>query len=168
MSVLNESQRFTQWWLHLISLMLLAFLGYTAYKWFVLKEFFGNVSPEDQTGQVIVIATILFSAALIYIFRLKTTIDEIGIHYQFIPINLSRKTIRWSELKKCYVRTYKPIKEYGGWGYRAPFGKNKAVNIKGDKGIQLEFNDGKKLLIGTQQEAVAQDVIERYFKISNE
>lgn len=166
MKVLNESQRFTQWWLQLVNIILFGFLVYVAYKWFVLNEFFGNVSPKDQSSQVVVIAATLLSIALIYIFRLKTTIDEIGIHYQFIPINLTKKTIRWIELKKCYVRTYNPIKEFGGWGYRASFGKNKVVNIKGNKGIQLEFKDGKKLLIGTQKEAVAQKVIERYFKIN--
>lgn len=168
MRVLNESQRFTQGWLQFINIILLGFLAYVVYQWFILKEFFGNVSPTDQTGQIIVIASILLSIGLIYIFRLKTTIDEVGIHYQFTPINLSKKTIRWSELKKCYVRTYNPIKEYGGWGYRAPFGKNKAINVRGNKGIQLEFEDGKKLLIGTQKEAAAQEVIERYFKLSNE
>jgi TRAP-type C4-dicarboxylate transport system permease small subunit len=91
MKVLNESQRFTQWWLQLVNIILFGFLVYVAYKWFVLNEFFGNVSPKDQSSQVVVITATLLSIALIYIFRLKTTIDEIGIHYQFIPINLTKK-----------------------------------------------------------------------------
>ena len=31
-------------------------------------------------------------------------------------------------------------------------GKGKAFNIKGNMGLQLQFKDGKKLLIGTQKE----------------
>ncbi len=168
MRVFNETQRFTQWWVHLMNLSLLVLLIYLVYNWYILKEAVGNVSAQDSTGQLVVIIVLLLSMALIYMFRLITTIDEIGIHYQFLPINMSKKTIRWSTLKNCYVRTYNPIKEYGGWGYRMSFGKGRALNVKGNKGIQLEFDNGKKLLIGTQKEEDAQKVIERYFKTYDE
>ena len=42
--------------------------------------------------------------------------------------------------------------EYGGWGLRLGlFGNGKAFNVSGDKGLQLEFTDNKKLLIGTNR-----------------
>ena len=68
-------------------------------------------------------------------------------------------------MEKCYVRIYSPIKEYGGWGYRTSLGKKKgsAFNVKGNKGIQIEFKTGKKLLVGTQKESEATQVIHRYF-----
>lgn len=168
MRVFNESQRFTQWWLKLIPIAILGFLVYVSYHWFVLGKAVSNVSETDVIGQVTVISLMLFSMVLIYLFQLKTTIDEIGIHYQFSPINLSKKTIRWNTIKKCYVRTYSPLREYGGWGYRGSFGNGKAINIIGNKGIQLEFDTGKKLLIGTQREEDAQKVIKRYFKTKDE
>lgn len=53
-------------------------------------------------------------------------------------------SIRHSE-----VRTYSPLKEYGGWGIR--YGSNgKAYNVSGNQGVQLEFRDGKRLLVGSQ------------------
>ena len=165
MRVFSEIQRFTQWWVHLITLVLFGMLFYLVYNWFVLQEGVSNVAVNDSTGQIVVILAMLLTVVLVYAIRLKTTIDEIGIHYQFLPINLSKKTIRWGELKKCYVRTYSPLTEYGGWGYRGGFfGKGKALNVKGDQGIQLEFQNGKKLLIGTQKEKDAHEVIERNFK----
>lgn len=167
MRVFNETQKVTQWWLQLINIAILGFLVYTSYKWFVLNEAVGNVSTKNLTGQIVVIAMLIFSVGLIYMCQLKTTIDEIGLHYQFLPIKLSKKTIRWTELKKCYVRIYNPVKEYGGWGYRLSFNKGKALNVKGNKGIQLEFKDGRKLLIGTQKQEDAQNVIERYFKTND-
>jgi hypothetical protein len=58
----------------------------------------------------------------------------------------------WNEISKSYVRQYFPIREYGGWGLRLGiFGKGKAYNISGDKGLQVEFSDNKKLLIGTNK-----------------
>ncbi|MGK0329715.1 MAG: hypothetical protein ACJAXF_003214, partial [Polaribacter sp.] len=63
-------------------------------------------------------------------------------------------------------RTYLPISEFGGWGLRGGFffnkGKEKAVNISGNIGIQLILKSGKKLLIGTQKESEAKSVLETY------
>ena len=38
------------------------------------------------------------------------------------------------------------------------------INVMENKGIQLKFKNGKKLLIGTQKPEDAQIVINRYFK----
>lgn len=168
MRIFNETQRFTQWWLQLMNLAIFSFTIFLGYKWFVLNEGFSNVSAENRGEQIFVILIMLSVLFLIYMLKLKTTIDEIGIHYQFVPFNSKKKTIRWGELEKCYVRTYSPLKEYGGWGYRMSFGNGKALNIRGNKGIQIEFKTGKKLLLGTQKKEDAQKVIERYFKTNDE
>lgn len=169
MRVFQETQRFNQWWLQMLNVGLFGLLLYGFYKWFITHESWGNVAANDTMGQLVVFLSIIPVLILFYSMRMKTTIDEIGIHYQFIPFHLSKKTIRWNELEKCYVRTYSPIKEYGGWGYKTSFGKKgNALNVKGNKGIQLEPKDSKKLLIGTQKEEEAQQVIARYFKSKDE
>jgi hypothetical protein len=44
------------------------------------------------------------------------------------------------------------LTEYGGWGLRLGlFGKGTAFNVSGDIGLQLEFTDDRKLLIGTNK-----------------
>lgn len=169
MRIFKETQRFNQWWLHLVSTGLIAFLLYCFYNWFIAKEATGNVSPNNVTGQIVVTVSIIPVVLFMYILKLKTWIDEIGVHYQFFPFHFSKKTVRWNELKKCYVRTYSPIKEYGGWGYRISTGQQgKAFNVRGKQGIQLVLKTGKKLLIGTQKEDDAKEVIQRCFKESDE
>ncbi len=164
MRVFNETQRFNQWWIQLINIGLLAFLLFSFYNWYIAGESTGNVTSTDTIGQVVVIVSIIPVLLLLYSIKLKTSIDEIGIHYKFTPFHFSRKTIRWNEIEKCFVRTYNPIKEYGGWGYRTSFGKKKgsAFNVKGNLGIQLELKSGKKLLIGTQKEIEVRETISRY------
>ena len=55
-------------------------------------------------------------------------------------------------MSKCYVREYSPIAEYGGWGLRGGFfGKGSALNVSGNKGLQLELKNNKKILIGTNK-----------------
>lgn len=100
----------------------------------------------------------------IFFMKLKTRIDEYGIHYQFIPFHRSTKTISWNEINNIYVRDYDPIGEYGGWGLKAGWGKKrgKAINVAGSIGIQLELKNGKKVLVGTQKRTEVEKTISTY------
>ena len=164
MRFFQETQKFTQWWLHLIIWGILAFLLYCLYIWFVAKETVGNVSADGTTAQLLVIISTVLPLLLILSIRMETTIDEIGIHYRFLPFHTSKKTVRWADIEECFVRKYNPVSEYGGWGLRGTLGKNKAYNIKGNKGIQIKLKTGEKVLIGTQKDNEAQKVIERHYK----
>jgi hypothetical protein len=163
MRVFKEKQKFTQWWLHLINIGVLSIMAYSCYQWFVLKEASGNVAADETGVQIAVIVIMALTVGFLYSCFLETTIDESGIAYRFFPFQLLPKKIYWKEMSECHTRTYKPILEYGGWGYRMSFGKGKALNVKGNKGIQIVYKNGKRLLLGTQQPLAAQTVINHYF-----
>lgn len=162
MRVFNETQRFNQWFIQLINYGMLAFLLYCFYTWFIAKSNVDKVMATDLTGQIIVTATLLFSVLLLWSFKLKTKIDEKGIHYRFLPIHRNYKLIRWDEMENCEVRKYNALKEYGGWGFKSGFGKGTAFNVKGNIGIQIVLKTGKPILIGTQKENDAKVIIKRY------
>lgn len=165
MRVFNETQRFDQWWMKLIYFGMIAILFYFLYYWYILHEAVDKINANDTIGQLITIATILPVLVLIYVCKLRTEIDEIGIHYQFLPFNFSKQTIRWADMDKCFVRTYSPFREFGGWGFRKSFEKKGiAYSVQGNKGIQIELKTGKRLLIGCQKENEAQRLITRYLK----
>ena len=88
--------------------------------------------------------------AFIFVLQLRTKIDKNGIVYQFWPVHRKEQIIKWEEVNCAYVRKYSPIFEYGGWGFRHGR-KGKAFNTSGNMGLQIEFLNGKKLLIGTQK-----------------
>lgn len=88
----------------------------------------------------------------IFIIKLETQVQREGISVRFFPFHQSFKNYLWQGIQNVYVRRYSPIREYGGWGLR--FGLNNkgdAYNLRGREGLQIEFTNGKKLLIGTQQ-----------------
>lgn len=164
MRVFQEKQWFNQWWMHAINIGLLGMLLFFLYRWYVVGEHVDKVAATNYGGQALVITLLLFSIGLLYIFRLNTTIDEKGIHYQFKPIHRKIKTINWQDIEVCEVRKYKPLTEYGGWGYKFNLKGEGALNVKGNMGIQLKLKSGKKLLIGTQKPKDAQLVIDIYLK----
>lgn len=94
-------------------------------------------------------------AAIVLLFlnlKLETYIQSDGIYVRFFPVHFSYRFFAFEELEKSYVRKYSPLWEYGGWGLRyGIFGQGKAFNVAGNQGLQLEFKDGSKLLIGTQK-----------------
>ena len=92
-------------------------------------------------------ATILF-----YILKLETEVRTDGLYVRFYPMHIRFRKFTGQDLAEHYSRTYKPIREYGGWGIKCSFtGKGKAYNVSGNKGVQLVLTNGKKLLIGSQR-----------------
>jgi hypothetical protein len=88
----------------------------------------------------------LFSLSKLYI-----TIDQGSIYYKYPPYINRERQLGKTDVKSAEVRTYSAIWEYGGYGYRYTFGNGRALNVSGDKGLQLELSSGKKLLLGTQK-----------------
>jgi hypothetical protein len=147
----KESQKFKQWWLWLILIGLNLLLIYGTISQVFMGLPFGN-NPMSNAGIIVVTGVILFSTVLFLNFRLDTIIKSDGIYVRFFPIQMKYKHYHWKELTKSYVRKYSPITEYGGWGLRLGFGgQGTAFNTSGNRGLQLEFTNNKKLLIGTNK-----------------
>ncbi|WP_343626389.1 hypothetical protein [Flavobacterium lindanitolerans] len=147
----TERQRFKQWWLWFILLGINGLFLFGVIKQVVGGEPYGD-KPMSNTGLIITTALTVFLTFLFVSFRLETIIRKDGIYVRFFPFHLKFRHYAWETLTKSYVRQYAPIAEYGGWGLRYGFmGKGKALNVSGNKGLQLEFTDNKKLLIGTNK-----------------
>ena len=158
MRVFKEEQRFLQLWL----IVLLAFSAIVPLT-LTIREYLDKKIMLSNLIWTIVI--IIIASSLIFFFKLKTRIDEKGIHYQFFPFHLKFKTFLWNDIKNVDIRKYDAISEYGGWGLNKSFfnkKKGKAITVSGDTGIQIELNSNKKTLIGTLKENEIKRVLETY------
>ncbi|MCK9618385.1 MAG: DUF6141 family protein [Lentimicrobiaceae bacterium] len=157
----HEEQRFRQWWVWIILFAVILIFIYGMFQQFVLGKPFGNQPAPDWalavSGAVPLLMIIFFSQT-----RLITEIYSDGIYYRFFPFHTKIKKITWDEIESREIRKYHPIREYGGWGFRySKFGKGRALNISGNIGLQLVLKNGKKLLIGTQQDYALIKAIEK-------
>lgn len=142
----QERQFFRQWflWLPMLVMILLLLVG------LILQVYFNKPigdKPMSDWGLFLTTFGFIVFAWLFWKFNLVTEVGEEGIRVGFPP--LFRRRISWDEIDKAYVRRYKPILEFGGWGIRYGWGGT-AYNVSGNIGLQLELKNGKKLLIGTQ------------------
>jgi hypothetical protein len=144
METYYEKQKFNQWWIKLS-----IFIPFIIVFWGVIT---GKTQGDNGTSMLIAAVVLGFVAVLFYFANLETRIDTEGITIRFFPFQRVYYYVRWNEIEKAEVRTYKPIREYGGWGLRYSFKNGKAYNVAGTVGLQLELKSGKKFLIGTQNE----------------
>jgi hypothetical protein len=154
-----EKQQFNRWWIWTMLIVTVIAIGYG-----ILS---GKADPSSRyslLGGIIVIAVI---SSLLYFTHLETRIDEAGITLRFFPFQRVYYYVKWSEIQSIQLRKYKPIREYGGWGIRFSFTEGKAYTIKGDEGIQLVLNSGKKFLIGTQKTKELRNYLEEIKKLEN-
>jgi hypothetical protein len=147
----KEIQRFKTWWAWIGVAALNVLFIYAIVQQIILGIPFGSTPAPDF---VLILAEFFFLLLFIFLIsvRLKTSITDTGIHYRFYPFQFKETVIEWHELKDAYIREYNSLYEYGGWGIRAGTAKTgKAINTSAssNKGLQLLFNDGKQLLIGT-------------------
>ena len=167
MKVFIEEQKFTKP-LVIIALSI-AFIGVVVSNikdWEKIAQ--GSIS--EKIGALSGFLLIIAVAFLFINLKLKTKIDENGVHYQFFPINISFRLIAWDSISNCYLRKYNAVFEYGGWGMKFNFTKKigRSFTTKGNIGLQLKLKNGKKILIGTQRKEEIERVLRNYhYKISN-
>ncbi|MDH4071103.1 MAG: hypothetical protein OEV30_11855 [Ignavibacteria bacterium] len=151
-----EEQRFRQPWVWIgIALSIVGLLPL----WHGLYQQLGEGipwgdNPTSDTVLIVVVAgmTLLILGIMIMLLNARLVIsitrDQIG--YRFRPFHRREHVIRWDEVAKAEIRSYRPIMEYGGWGIRIGAG-GRAYNVSGTDGLQLELKDGRKVLFGTQK-----------------
>lgn len=132
----------------------------------VVAVFFSSyleLSSDNQIGILMTSITFLLISLLFLSSKLVTKVDQYGIHIQYIPILWKWRKYAWQDIKNITIRDCRPIFEYGGWGYRIGiFGQGNAAILNGKTGVQLEFKNGKKMFIGTNDKEKIQNAIELY------
>lgn len=161
MKVFKEIQRFDQWWLRilLIAALLIAVSP-------LVFEYENIIKSRKEITSILssVLIILAIFCTFWFLFRLETRIDEDGIQYRYLPFHRKPRLRSWDKIRDVSVRKYNPILEYGGWGYRIGLRKKRALNVKGNMGIQIIYKNGRQLLLGTQRPKDAEAVINHYLK----
>jgi hypothetical protein len=150
----HEEQRFRQPWLWAIVLLPAAIvIGILAVQVGTGRPV-GNHPAPDWLLAVLAVFTGVLLPAFMASLRLTVEVADGVLRIRFFPF--VRKEIRLSEIESAEVRTYRPIREYGGWGIRWGGRRGWAYNVSGNRGVQLVLRGGKRLLLGSQKpEALA-------------
>jgi len=150
----KEEQKFTQWWLKVILSIIGIIPVYAIYKQLILKEKFGDNAMSDLG--LVIFCVIIFSLITMFLFiRLKTEINQNEIRMSFFPF--VKKKIKWKEIKSAEIVNY----GFVGYGIRLGSKYGTIYNIKGNNGLAIELQNGKKIVIGTQKENELNKILQK-------
>ncbi|WP_433629492.1 DUF6141 family protein [Halomicrococcus sp. NG-SE-24] len=89
-------------------------------------------------------------AAFLTSLRLETEVRADGISLQMWPIHRSFGRISWAEIGQYGSRTYRPLREFGGWGIR--WAREKvAYTVGGNQGVWIQQANEHSIFVGSQR-----------------
>lgn len=115
--------------------------------------FSGSTGPESDVFIWIIWLTFgLGMPAFFSMMRLEITVTPENLVYRYWPIHVTNRTIPRSLICSAEATTYRPLRDFGGWGIRQNR-RGKAYTVSGKEGIWVTQNDGTALLLGSQNAA---------------
>ena len=144
----HEEQAMRQWWLLLLIGGVAALQWWGFYQQIILGIPWGSNPGPDW---LVILFWLLVGIGLPLLFlysRLIVTVDEEAVLIHFRPF--TQCTISYTDIISVEARTYSPMREYGGWGLRG-WGKRRAYNVSGNRGVELALTDGSRIMIGSQR-----------------
>lgn len=149
-ALFHEEQRFTQWWVWLIILVGVSPAWYIWWRHLLVRRTSGADAVADWVVWLVWLGVGVVLPVLFASMRLVTQVRYDGVYIRFVPFHWRWVKIPAERIQEAHARTYNALLEYGGWGIR--YGaRGKAYNVSGNRGVELQFADGRTLLIGSQR-----------------
>ena len=73
-----------------------------------------------------------------------------GLFLRFHPFHRLLRKIPLESASEINAVTYRPVLQYGGWGIKGA-SKKRAYNVRGNRGVRVNYPDGTHILIGSQR-----------------
>ncbi|MBN1477384.1 hypothetical protein JXA47_11575 [Candidatus Sumerlaeota bacterium] len=157
----REVQRFAQWWLWAMLIGLGFIVPLTILVAIKLAE--EEVSSTEflpallATGGCLLLIGLLFA-----VLRMTTEVRRTGLYLGFLPFR-RLKQIPLEGMTEHRAVEYRPVRDYGGWGIKGTRSK-RAFNVKGNRGVRIDFEDGRHILIGSQEPERLDRAIEKMLR----
>ena len=104
---------------------------------------------QSQTqGLLVGAALVAVLWALMLAAKMTTQVDDDGITIR--TLFFINRRISYDEIVTAQSVAYKPLRDFGGWGYRIGPG-GRAYNMSGNLGVQLVLTRERRVLIGSQK-----------------
>jgi hypothetical protein len=154
MAQFREEQRFEWFWTAMFCVPALI-VGYGLYRQLGLKE-------PSISGALLWPAFVVAVVVGVWFLRLKmvTEVRDQGLFVDFVWL-WPERTIPWDQIRSVEARTYRPIRDFGGWGVRWA-ARGIVYHARGNRGARMVLASGERVLIGSQRaDELARAIAER-------
>jgi hypothetical protein len=144
-----EFQKFRQWWLWLLFGLPTVLVWWTFIVQIIGGKPFGQNPAPDLVVWILLAIFGIAMPVIFWFFGMKTVVRDDKIIVGFPPFH--RRVIMLADLKSHKACEYHPIWDFGGYGIRWKAGWGMAYNVSGKHGVEIELNNGKHIMIGSQR-----------------
>ena len=146
-------------------ILLVGGFGVGFYQQLYLGRPYGE-EPMSNNGLIwsSIISFVVVSTIFIFILNgsLVTEIWTDGIRYKFTPLIRKMRHIPLEQIIDVEVAKYRPVLEFGGWGWRRRLLSRKtAFNVSGNIGIRVTLKNRSQILFGTHQQEEMKRALEK-------
>ncbi len=146
-------------------ILLVGGFGLSFYQQLYLGRPYGD-EPMSNNGLIwsSIISFVVVSTVFIFILNgsLVTEIWTDGIRFKFTPLIRKMRHIPLDQISDVKVEKYRPILEFGGWGWRRRLlARKTAFNVSGNIGIRVTLKSRSQILFGTHQQEEMKRAIEK-------
>lgn len=88
-------------------------------------------------------------AALLVMTCMRTFVTPAELEVKMFMVLPHRCPV--AEIDTCEVVRYRPLRDYGGWGWRWNPKRGWCYTMRGDRGVAVRLRNGKRFLVGSQR-----------------
>jgi hypothetical protein len=154
MTRFREEQRFEWFWTAMFCVPAIL-VGYGLYRQIWLNQPFISGALLWPAFAVAAVVAVWFLRL-----RLVTEVRGDGLFVCFVWL-WPERSIPWDQIRSVATRTYRPIRDFGGWGVRWD-ARGIVYHARGNRGARLVLAGGERVLIGSQRaDELARAIAER-------
>ena len=121
------------------------------YFWIIIKEFFINQTPFDLSNPehwIALIVPLFFPGILLVCGRLHIYVKADKLFVEFGYVTIISQEILLSDIVEAEVISYRPLRQFGGWGIRGGKVDGERVSVysmKGSTGVLLTLRKTRRI-----------------------
>lgn len=145
----RERSHLRQWWVILILAPAVVVAWVSFVQQILLGVPFGTEPAPDGAVWLVFLGIGVFLPIFMWKAGLVVEVRDGHLHYRWLPF--VKRRLHGSDIASVEIRTYRPVRDYGGWGIKYGGGERGwSYTTGGDKGVFITCVDGKCFLLGTE------------------
>jgi hypothetical protein len=140
----KEEQKATQTWVFVL-VYVVAIGSWGSY----LASIMGWTNMEPGPAAILLLIFGIFFPAFLRMARLTVEVRSDHLYVNWHPL----KTLRlyYRDIEEVRAVTYRPLRDWGGWGIRWVPGKGMAYSMSLSRGVEIKLKTGRIIVVGSQR-----------------
>jgi len=106
-------------------------------------------APTWVLGATAAVCLVVPTAVTLLFTRLDVEVWPREMRASFGPLPMIRRSVPYGQVEAVTAVTYRPIRDFGGWGIRFRPGKT-AWTVRGNRAVRLDLESGRAFYVGSR------------------